>query len=317
MSMVRSKKQLFISAIKWVVTLLMLWYVLSGVNFQKILQIISIQSPLIPIGAVTLIILQMLISTSRWQAIIAYLASKPYKPSYLYLSKLNFIGLFFNSCLPGTIGGDVIRAMLLRNDKLPLTQCAHSVILDRLMAVIGVFIMALLGLPWLKYYLPNLPAGGLAFAGLLLIITGFVILTRLAFITSKFPERKLFQLLSVLLENTQQILLSPKRAILLISQAILAHGFFCLAIWLLANGIGAPLTVVESLLLIPPVLLIIMLPISIGGWGIREVSMVGFLSLAGVSTEAALTLSVEFGLLTIIASLPGAWFYARHKTKTS
>ncbi len=42
------------------------------------------------------------------------------------------------------------------------------------------------------------------------------------------------------------------------------------------------------MILIPPVLLLMMLPISVGGWGVRELSMVGFLGYAGVSSEAAL-----------------------------
>jgi hypothetical protein len=47
------------------------------------------------------------------------------------------------------------------------------------------------------------------------------------------------------------------------------------------------------------------LPISIGGWGLREASFVSLLGVLGVDREAALLLSVEFGLLSMLVSLPG------------
>jgi hypothetical protein len=62
-----------------------------------------------------------------------------------------------------------------------------------------------------------------------------------------------------------------------------------------------------------PVALITALPISVGGWGIRETAMIGILSLVGISTSAALSLSVQIGLLTILVTLPGAalWFFQK------
>ena len=47
------------------------------------------------------------------------------------------------------------------------------------------------------------------------------------------------------------------------------------------------------------------LPISAAGWGVREASLVTLLGLVGVDRSAALLLSVEFGLLTTLLSLPG------------
>jgi hypothetical protein len=62
------------------------------------------------------------------------------------------------------------------------------------------------------------------------------------------------------------------------------------------------------------VTLVVILPISIAGWGVREVSFVTLLGLLGVEREAALLLSVEVGLLTMLVSLPGAvlWLITRH-----
>ena len=48
---------------------------------------------------------------------------------------------------------------------------------------------------------------------------------------------------------------------------------------------------------------------SIGGWGVRELTFVYFLGAAGVTAEAALSLSVAFGLLRMVVGVIGgiAW----------
>jgi len=52
-------------------------------------------------------------------------------------------------------------------------------------------------------------------------------------------------------------------------------------------------------------LLLAMVPISFGGWGIREIAFVYLLGAAGVRAEAALSLSIAFGLLRVLLGLIG------------
>ena len=47
------------------------------------------------------------------------------------------------------------------------------------------------------------------------------------------------------------------------------------------------------------------LPVSFGGWGVRELTFIYFLGTAGVSAEAALSLSVAYGLLRIFVGAIG------------
>jgi glycosyltransferase 2 family protein len=59
------------------------------------------------------------------------------------------------------------------------------------------------------------------------------------------------------------------------------------------------------------------LPISAAGWGVREASLVTLLGMVGVERSAALLLSVEFGLLTTLLSLPGGvvWLAMRSERR--
>lgn len=51
---------------------------------------------------------------------------------------------------------------------------------------------------------------------------------------------------------------------------------------------------------------IALIPVSVGGWGLRELAVVALLGDHGVAPERALLFSVCFGLVFVIAALPGA-----------
>jgi len=58
--------------------------------------------------------------------------------------------------------------------------------------------------------------------------------------------------------------------------------------------------------LIPISLLVAMVPITIGSWGVREISVIFFLGWAGVAPAAALSMSVTFGILRLVMAAIGA-----------
>jgi hypothetical protein len=47
-------------------------------------------------------------------------------------------------------------------------------------------------------------------------------------------------------------------------------------------------------------------PLTVGGWGLRELAMVSLFGNYGLTPERALIFSMYFGLTCIVASLPGA-----------
>jgi len=306
-------KNFFLSSVKWIISGGMLYYVLHSIDMGEVWHMLENQSLWIPSLAILILIIQMMTSTSRWQRVIYVLSGKKLTTRYRQLVKLNFISMFFNSCLPGTIGGDVVRAMLLKRENISMTLAAHSVIIDRLMAMFGVYVMVTLSLPWLADLMPALHAKWLMPASILFMAAGLFFLAKAPKLVALLPHNHLTSLTSQLIRDMNMLVFSFREFMIVLLQAVLSHAYFCMAIYLLAASLGTPLSAFEALLLIPPVLLLVMLPVSVGGWGVREVSMVAFLGLAGVSKEAALTISVQFGLLSIVASLPGAWYYARLK----
>jgi hypothetical protein len=75
----------------------------------------------------------------------------------------------------------------------------------------------------------------------------------------------------------------------------------------------------DCILLVPPVILVTVVPISIAGWGVREGAMVVAFGFIGVPANAAFAVSVLFGLTLAAASLPGSllWWMSRYSVRNA
>jgi uncharacterized membrane protein YbhN (UPF0104 family) len=95
--------------------------------------------------------------------------------------------------------------------------------------------------------------------------------------------------------------------------AATTHLLNVLVFWMLGQSLGLTVAFDQWFIVVPTVLLISMLPISIGGWGVREGAMVLALRGFGIPTEEALLPSILFGLCAVTATLPGAIFWISTK----
>ncbi|RYH07950.1 lysylphosphatidylglycerol synthase transmembrane domain-containing protein [Tropicimonas sp. IMCC6043] len=92
---------------------------------------------------------------------------------------------------------------------------------------------------------------------------------------------------------------------------------------LCARAVGVDLGLAAVTALVPLILLTMLVPITISGWGLREGAAATLLPLAGVTASGGLAASVAFGLLFAVSVLPGVvllWVdpkAARHDTITN
>ena len=113
-------KRKIIGAAKLFVSVALIMYLLSIVNFDEtIIRLRSMDIRLLGI-ALVLLVGQVAISAAKWQLI---LLSDGLSAPYLFLLKSNYIGNFFGLFLPSSFGGDVYRVVALSsaNKKLGKT----------------------------------------------------------------------------------------------------------------------------------------------------------------------------------------------------
>ena len=220
--------------------------------------------------------------------------------------RLFYISVFFNACLGGVVGGDLVRAWLARRGQVSAGTAVLSVVLDRAAALAGVGLLVLATAP---FFAALVGGSMIVFVPLILAAGGLVgiaataQLDRLPLRWQRFwPVRLLHRLGGA----TREVFLRPASAALALGLAIVAQTAMAVCAYVLAASLDIDLSLIDCLLLMQPVALIAALPISIGGgWGVREAAMVGVLGLVGVPTGAALMLSVQLGVLAMIVSLPG------------
>ncbi len=296
-------------ALKAAVTAALIWLVLSGVDAGTALRRMAGLSPGAAILAVGLLLAHCFVAGWRWRIVMRLFG--PVLPVGAAI-RLFLEGYFFNNALPSTIGGDGVRIWRARNLGLPLGASINGVLLDRVTGLTGLFILVAAGQPLLYARIGD-PATRLAFAAILLAgIAGIAFLILARHIPKRLIPARLHDGIDKLSEATHAAYLRPAISLPVLGLSVVVHGLIVLSVHVIAVGIGLDVGLFESLVLVPAVILLSTVPVSIGGWGLREGLMVVALGLAGVPADAALTVSVLFGLAQIVAGLPGGalWLMA-------
>ena len=297
--------------------LLAFWFVSRGINTAELKDMLRSQNQTVFMEAGFFLAVQVILGAVRWRMVMTGLAGAGGRIiSHLSALKTYYISVFFNCCLPGTVGGDVIRVFLVKSEHTPLPLAISSVVIDRMIALLALGVMGGITMPLFAGYI-GISAWLLMPLFIVLVAFGFWILFHLDKIVLRIPFLKSLHWLEHLMQNIRLMLARPKPSSEALLYAVMAHVNYCLAVYVLAGSLGSPISLLDSLTLVPWVLLIAIIPISIGGWGVREAGMVFLLGLIGVPQVVALTLSVQLGLLSIVISIPAGllWLTSRRKAK--
>src|SRR5262249_32312988 len=113
------------------------------------------------------------------------------------------------------------------------------------------------------------------------------------------------QWFATLAVDARGVLLGPKGPMIL-GIGCLVHALAIVVIWSLGRAQGLLLPVEDAAVLFTVMVGVALVPISISGWGLRELAVISLLGHHGIVPERALLFSVCFGLILAIGSLPGA-----------
>ena len=239
----------------------------------------------------------------RWHLILS--AATP-SPGPAALAKLVFVGLFFNQVLPTGIGGDVVRAWRCHKLGIPLGSAVRSILLDRAWGYTVLVLLYAAALPSLLRALPD-PRERLGvavvFAAAAAALVALVLLDRLP---RPLLRLRLIGPLVELAREARALLRQPGRCSAVLALSFVTIGLTVVAFKLVGDGIGSSVPFAVWAMVVPPVTLIQLLPVSLAGWGVRETALVVALGAFGVQAEAALAMSILMGLLTLAIGLPGA-----------
>lgn len=221
-----------------------------------------------------------------------------------------FAGLFLSNLLPTTIGGDVVRVRRLAKDTGDSADSFTTVIFERLSGWMVLPASIFLGL-LLDSRLRGL--GAATRASMVAAIVTLVALVVIIFAAgNNFSGRLLdryeepLRWLHSVHEGLDVLRTRPRQILRILGSAAVYQGIVVLAFWAASRSIG-----IEgfgwraALAFVPAVLIVQVLPLGIGGLGVREGALVLFLGELGVPDEQAVALGLTIYAITLVTSLLG------------
>jgi hypothetical protein len=214
-------------------------------------------------------------------------------------------GLFANLCLPSVIGGDVVRVGFLSRGHGGIAALAMSTVADRLVDMAGLVLLATTG----AALAPESPEGYsgrvLSIAALSLLLVSAVVLGVVPLLDPGRLPHPMSRPVQKIQSACRSLLQQPAAALAALGLSLFIQGTFAILNAVLgeAIGIAAPLPV--WLLAWPMAKLVATLPISLGGLGVREAALAGFLLPYGVSPVLAVAQSLVWETILIALGLLG------------
>jgi uncharacterized membrane protein YbhN (UPF0104 family) len=285
---------------KLAVTLLCLGFVARRVNGALLWHSLRALDPLLLLVAFPAFLLFGVLGGMRWWMVMRQLG----QPARLgNLTAIFWAGMALNQFLPAA-AGDAGRAVLCIRAGARTEPVIASIVLERVFMVIALLVMVVATQPLLGKFAPGMSNMRLA---LLLLAAGLGGCAVLASADLGFPILRRFaatRWMAALAASSRRVM-APRNAAPLFIVSLIGNVNFIVAAWLLAIALGMGGTFGLYVAVMPVVVAVTVLPVSVGGWGLREGVMVAMLGHAGVPADTALALSVLFGAMSAAASLPG------------
>ena len=248
-------------------------------------------------------------SARRWSGLARPLG---FEFPFLHYLRLYFEGSFFGLCLPGSIGGDVVKAYRLGQDTPSRLLAGCSVLADRLSGLSALLVLAASGALAREFQLSwpaALAVGGICSA----VAIGAIQLS--TWVAARFRRQSLAadndRWARLAVYATRQQLLTNS-----FGWSLVVQGLNVATVWTLSKALGLEVPVVALFIAVPLVALAATIPITLQGIGIREGGLALLLASSGVTTEQGATLGLFWFLVAAASGLLGGFVYLSRRRES-
>jgi uncharacterized protein (TIRG00374 family) len=308
------------------VSLLAIWWVVRANNWTKVWNDArSMDFTWLAIGIVCFIPTLLVVSW-RWRLLLRVHHGHM---AFWRVFELTMIGQFFGTVGVGTTGGDVFKIFYVtRAVPSKKAAVAFTVVVDR---IVGLLALLLFGVALSFTKLPLLLSTGhtrtftltfyafaaVGFAGAIIVSLSPLFLGHRAIVSliDRLPFGHRSRKLVSAIECSARALGTNVLAVIV---SIPSHMAVTLMCYCVLRAMHMPTDLLAFCSIIAIVNMLIALPVSISGIGVREQLFTWFFALLGIPGEQAVTFSLTYFALNILWSLAGGPFYFlyRHETHT-
>jgi uncharacterized membrane protein YbhN (UPF0104 family) len=266
---------------------------------------------------IPLIVLIYSLQALRWRLL---LTANGFRVPVSRVLRITWAGAFFNQVLPGSVGGDVAKALIVAQGEERKAGAFGTVILDRIVGLATILIIAAIAiLPVIDrkelrpvvWLIVALLGGGALGAALYFspLVRNWAPARRLK---DRLPFRRAVEEVDDVLKTMHH---APRTILQAVGLSAAGQAATILAIYALAVSLGADIPLGYFFLIEPIIFLVTAVPLSVGGWGVEQVAYAQLFGMVGMAANTAVALSVLYKLCVLALALPGGVLFATGATR--
>jgi glycosyltransferase 2 family protein len=296
------------------VTAAILAYLFRHVDAGEAMRALVGVNPWALLVTAALVALDRVVMIRRW---VLLLRASRVPVSTREAARIFLVSSFVGSFLPAGLGGDAARAWSLSRHTSQGSAALASVAVDRLLGVIAIALLGAVGaLAWSRHQSGPLQTWTMAIG--VVVIVGTILalfVDRLldVLLPASLRGRGVGERFSRLADAVASYRKTPRVLASVLAWSLAVQVLRVLQAWVLGLGLGIRVPFGYYLVFMPIGLLMLLLPISVSGFGLPQGVIVWLLQPVGVAKETAFALSTLIVLSGIAANLPGAWLWLRRR----
>lgn len=229
-------------------------------------------------------------------------------------ARIFLVSSFVGSFLPAGVGGDLARAYGLSKATSDTAEALASVAIDRVLGIIALLAMGVLGL----IATTTSVSDWRVVAGILLLLAGCLALLwadRLvaAFMPRGLEDRRLGRRLRGVGDALSRYRRRPGALAQVFGWSIGVQLLRIVQAYFLGVGLGILVPFRYYLVFMPVALLMLLLPISVSGFGLPQAIIVWLTRPLGIGDEQSFALSTLIVVTGLAGNIPGLWLWLRRR----
>ena len=270
--------------------------------------------------AMGLLLAERILSVSKW---LLLLRAKGSPITFWRLLVINYIGGFWGLVLPSSVSADIVRGYYLSKSTANVSLAVTSMVIDRLMGALSLVFLGCFSI-WMvgdtfglvlvhARLIAASIAGGGALGIALLFHNDFIYWVDRRII-QRVADRKIIRQVRRWIVSCLQYRQYPQTLCMSFLLTMFVQILRILVFYAVALSFGVHVSVTYYFIFVPLMMLLIILPVSINGIGVREGSFVAFFALVGVPSAQAFIISFVVSVLTTLMTAVGGIVYMFDKS---
>ena len=311
MSRKKTRARLFF-VLRMAVTFAAFAWILLRVDLVAIAAAAQRVSPFAFVGACVLTLVNLVVGSVRWRALLLAYGARA-MPPFATLVRLNVVGFFYNTWLPGGLGGDAVRGVASRDAFGPegTTGALAVVFVERILGLVGLLLVV--AVTSTVFPLPSGDRSAITAASTAGVLIGTVTIFALAMGARIAPLASRFGLPPFLVKIASRLpeIGRPAPFVGAVALSLATQTLGALTGHLIVVSLAPQVTLETSFVAIPLAMATAFLPFLVGGTGAREMAFVALYASVGVPAEDAIAASLLVYSTQLAVGAMGAFLRVR------